>query len=152
MGLFWSRQWGPPYTNPSLKSRFGYTGREFDAETGLQFNRARYYDPATGRWVSQDPKGFAAGDVNLYRYVGNGPVNATDPSGLEGWTYNDTLAYLATDYPLVYQWFKESDGLLQLDYSNWFARRFTDTYDGKIVDDKPRLYLTKCIFLERSGG
>jgi RHS repeat-associated protein len=62
--------------------RFGWTGRERDAETGLQYNRARYYDPRTARWFSQDPIGFAAGDANLYRYVGNAPTVATDPSGL----------------------------------------------------------------------
>ena len=36
----------------------------------------------TGRWVSEDPIGFAAGDVNLVRYVANGPIGARDPSGL----------------------------------------------------------------------
>ena len=61
---------------------FGYTGREWDSDIGLQYNRARWYDPKQGRWISQDPIGFAAGDENLYRYVGNGPTNATDPSGL----------------------------------------------------------------------
>ncbi len=61
---------------------FGYTGREHDAESHLQFNRARYHDAALGRWISEDPIGFAAGDENLSRYVGNGPTNATDPSGL----------------------------------------------------------------------
>ncbi|HJT23203.1 MAG TPA: RHS repeat-associated core domain-containing protein, partial [bacterium] len=40
------------------------------------------YDTRTGRWTSQDPTGFAAGDANLYRYAGNGPTNAVDPSGL----------------------------------------------------------------------
>ena len=40
------------------------------------------YDPRIGRWVSEDPIGFAAADPNLYRYVRNNPVNATDPSGL----------------------------------------------------------------------
>ena len=35
-----------------------------------------------GRWLSQDPIGFAAGDANLYRYVGNGATNAVDPTGL----------------------------------------------------------------------
>jgi RHS repeat-associated protein len=34
-------------------------GREADSETGLQYNRARYYDPKVGRWLSQDPLGFA---------------------------------------------------------------------------------------------
>ena len=47
----------------------------------LQYNRARYYDASTHRWISQDPLGFDAGDSNLYRYVNNGPTGATDPSG-----------------------------------------------------------------------
>ncbi|MFO0011411.1 MAG: RHS repeat-associated core domain-containing protein, partial [Planctomycetota bacterium] len=58
-----------------------YTGREFDRDVGLQYNRARWYDPTTGRWISQDPIGFAGGDANLYRYVGNHGTYATDPSG-----------------------------------------------------------------------
>ncbi|MBX9627998.1 MAG: RHS repeat-associated core domain-containing protein [Gemmataceae bacterium] len=40
------------------------------------------YSPTLGRWVTQDPIGFAAGDANLYRFVGNDPINKTDPSGL----------------------------------------------------------------------
>lgn len=40
------------------------------------------YDPSTGQWISQDPIEFDAGDPNLYRYVGNDPTDATDPSGL----------------------------------------------------------------------
>jgi RHS repeat-associated protein len=62
--------------------RFKYTARESDSETGLQFNRARYYDPKTGRWTSQDPMRLSAGDANLYRYIKNGPTLFTDPSGL----------------------------------------------------------------------
>jgi RHS repeat-associated protein len=61
---------------------YGYTGREYDAESGLMFYRARTYDPATGRFLQTDPLGFTAGDANLYRYVGNKPVNFRDPSGL----------------------------------------------------------------------
>jgi len=71
-------------TNPSVKSRFGFTGRDRDRESGLQYYRARYYDPKTGNFISQNPIGFAAGDANLYRYVGNGPTNERDPSGLIG--------------------------------------------------------------------
>jgi RHS repeat-associated protein len=68
---------------PAVGDRWKFTGREWDAAVGLQYNRARYYDPAAGRWLSQDPIGFAAGDANLYRYVGNRATNATDPSGLQ---------------------------------------------------------------------
>jgi RHS repeat-associated protein len=75
---------GQPSTLDAQPStRFLYTGREFDRETGLQYNRARYYDAAISRWLSEDPIGFAAGDVNLYRYVSNHVVNGTDPSGLD---------------------------------------------------------------------
>jgi RHS repeat-associated protein len=62
--------------------RYRYTGREFDGETGLYYYRARYYDAGVGRFIGQDPIGFAAGDANLYRYVGNRPTQFIDPSGL----------------------------------------------------------------------
>ena len=49
--------------SPATTPLYFYTGREFDVETGLQYNRARYYDATTGRWMSQDPMGFDAGDL-----------------------------------------------------------------------------------------
>ena len=73
----------------AVHSLFGYTGRDWDADASLQYNRARWYDPATGRWLSQDPIGFKAGDANLYRYVGNGATTKTDPSGLKESTLID---------------------------------------------------------------
>jgi len=63
-------------------TRYLYTAREFDVDTGLQYNRNRWYDSNTGRFLSEDPIGFAGDPSNLYRYVGNGPTNGTDPSGL----------------------------------------------------------------------
>lgn len=66
----------------SVDFRFGYTGREWDKETGLNYYRARYYDANTGNFISVDPLSFAAGDTNLYRYVGNTPTLYTDPTGL----------------------------------------------------------------------
>jgi len=60
-----------------------YTGREPDSATGLIYYRARWFDPNLGRFISEDPIGFAAGDANLSRYVGNSSPNATDPSGLD---------------------------------------------------------------------
>jgi RHS repeat-associated protein len=80
--------------NPSVQFRYGYTGRELDLESGLDYYRARYYDPQVGRFISVDPMGFGAGDTNLYRYVGNNSTNAIDPSGLS-WelpaSWNDNL-------------------------------------------------------------
>jgi RHS repeat-associated protein len=68
-------------TNSGIDFRFGYTGRELDAETGLYYYRARYYDSQTGQFIGQDPLSFGAGDGNLYRYVFNNSTNFTDPSG-----------------------------------------------------------------------
>jgi RHS repeat-associated protein len=70
-------------TDAAYGGRYKYTGREYDAATGLQYNRARYYDATTGRWTGQDRMGFAAGDSNLYRYVFNKPNTDTDPSGFQ---------------------------------------------------------------------
>jgi RHS repeat-associated protein len=65
----------------SVTNPFQYTGREMDAETGLYYYRARYYDPASGRFLSEDPVRFSAG-VNFYDYVYNNPVRYADPMGL----------------------------------------------------------------------
>jgi RHS repeat-associated protein len=68
----------------AFRNTFTYTGREYDEETGLYFYRARYYDPKLGRFLNPDPIGFEGGDTNLYAYVGNNPVNRTDPQGTMG--------------------------------------------------------------------
>jgi RHS repeat-associated protein len=70
-------------SNPSNGDRFKFTGREYDSITGQYYYRARYYDAAVGRFSSEDPIGFAAGDPNLYGYVRNRPTLATDPSGMD---------------------------------------------------------------------
>src|SRR5262249_10905199 len=60
---------------------YGFAGREWDAETGLYYYRARYYDPKAGRFISEDPIAFLGG-INMYAYVRNGPTILVDPSGL----------------------------------------------------------------------
>jgi len=72
-------------------TRYLYTGREWDSDVELYYYRARWYDPGTGRFISQDPIGFGGGDANLYRYVANSSVNARDPSGREPWNYHYQL-------------------------------------------------------------
>jgi RHS repeat-associated protein len=70
-------------TQPSNGDRYKWTGRELDSETGLQYNRARYYAGTLERWTTQDPVGLAAGDPDLYRYAANAPTMASDPAGLD---------------------------------------------------------------------
>jgi len=72
-------------SNPAISHRFAFTGREFDSATGLYYYRARYYDAPLGLFLSEDPRGFNAGPANFYTYVGNSPLNATDPLGEEAW-------------------------------------------------------------------
>ncbi len=50
--------------------------------TGLVYMRARYFDPDSARFVTEDPAGFSSGDYNLYRFARNDPVNFVDPAGL----------------------------------------------------------------------
>ena len=66
----------------ALDSAFGFVGRELDVDSGLHYNRARWYDAKLGKFISADPIGFAGGDANLYRYAGNDPINSSDPTGL----------------------------------------------------------------------
>jgi len=64
---------------------YGYTGEEQDAETGLVYLRARYYDPSLGRFVSADPYWGSLEEPasqNRYTYVHNKPLELSDPSGL----------------------------------------------------------------------
>src|SRR5439155_8379942 len=68
-------------TDSANAPRFLYASGEWDNNLGLYHFGARWDDPVDGRWISQDPLGLGP-DTNPYRYVGNGPVNRTDPTGL----------------------------------------------------------------------
>jgi RHS repeat-associated protein len=70
-------------TNSTYAPLQTYTGQILDPTTGLLFYDARWYDPTLARFVSADPIGFAAGDANLTRYVGNSFANAVDPARLD---------------------------------------------------------------------
>ncbi len=106
---------------------FTFVGREtyqHDSELDLYFATSRHLDPVTGRWVSQDPIRWQAGDENLYRYVRNNPASAVDPSGeqecdencnvrtLSGWdTATEAEKFIATvailDPMVVQYWYQE---------------------------------------------
>src|SRR5215216_4566087 len=81
--------WGT-ISSTMYDNRFLFTGREYAATyratTNAAFNfyeyRARAYNPKVGRFMSEDPKLFDAGDYNLFRYCHNDPIDFTDPMGL----------------------------------------------------------------------
>jgi RHS repeat-associated protein len=66
----------------SLVNPFRYTARESDTETGLYYYRARYYDPAAGRFLNEDRITFSGG-IDFYPYTHNNPANLFDPSGMQ---------------------------------------------------------------------
>jgi len=63
----------------------GYTGHVNDPDTGFVYMQARYYDPATGRFLSIDPVGPSPGSLfhfNRYDYADNNPIVNIDPTGM----------------------------------------------------------------------
>lgn len=66
-------------TGAATTNSFGFTGREEDG-TGLMYYRARYYNPSTQRFISEDPIGLLGG-INSYGYVDQSPTQYTDPAG-----------------------------------------------------------------------
>jgi RHS repeat-associated protein len=92
-------------TSGTMSADFGFTGQYYDQPSGLLLAPYRGYSAALGRWISRDPLGERGG-INLYGYVGNEPVNRTDPTGLvyfagntmpnkcRPWNNSDTAALL----------------------------------------------------------
>ena len=75
---------GSVIASSAISAPWLFTGRRYDRESGLYHYRARTYSAELGRFLQMDPIKFDAGDPNIFRYVGNDPVNGTDPSGLWG--------------------------------------------------------------------
>ena len=78
-------------TIETAKSDIGYTGHKYDADLGLNYMQARYYDPVLGRFMSNDPlatlEHFKEGNLlgfNRYTYANNNPYKYTDPTGEAG--------------------------------------------------------------------
>jgi len=72
--------WGTPHS--AIGNSWMFTGRQVDEETGLYYYRARYYDPAKGRFLQRDPMEYVDG-MNLYEYVRSNPLKVSDSLGLK---------------------------------------------------------------------
>ncbi len=84
---------------PLQRFPFMFTGRApTEAGVSLSYHRYRHYDTSSAVFISQDPIGFDGGDVNLYRYVGNGPTDSLDALGLRDFTVCEmiTMACIPT--------------------------------------------------------
>ena len=95
-------------SNNTFQNIFAYTGAVIDEESGLYYLNARYYDPATARFISEDP--VRDGD-SWYMYCAGDPVNCTDPTGL--YNRNKAVAYATRwshghNFP-AYEYLKDGD-------------------------------------------
>jgi len=84
-------------SNTAIHRWAGYAGYHADVNTGLDYADHRWYDPAVGRWISEDPLGFGGGDSNVSRYVGNDVTNRVDPTGLT--PFKPFIAYSGPEVP-----------------------------------------------------
>jgi RHS repeat-associated protein len=103
-------------SNATNGDRFKWAGMAFDAAIGLYFDKARYYDPVTGRFIKQDPAGFGAGDVNLYRYTENDPTDLADLNGEQDFLdYIPVVGTLGALWDTTSTYSRESRRAVELD-------------------------------------
>jgi len=96
--------WSSTLTASASANAILFAGMDCDPATGLYYDRARWYGSSTGGFLGRDP---AQSDANLYRYVGNNPTGAVDPSGMaltfpgagDSWTASANPATPATPGP-----------------------------------------------------
>jgi RHS repeat-associated protein len=119
-------------TNAGNGDRFKFAGMEYDSVTGQYYDRARYYNPTTGCFESQDPIRFSGGDSNLYRYVTNSPTLYTDPSG----THKQDNFYGYND-PRFRAWFHRFDKLTGKNQPNATRQEIKEHHDDWLEQGEP---------------
>jgi RHS repeat-associated protein len=97
-----------------LKQPIRFQGQYYDHETGLHYNRHRYYDPHSGRFVSKDPIGLRGG-INVHSY-GDNPITWVDPMGLQ--------TYMSQNAGLPAWEYKENKPITQI-HGNWCGPNWT---------------------------
>ena len=131
-------------TAPTVENPFQFAGQYTDAKTGLQDLRARYYDPATGQFLSRDP--LEDTTLHPFAYADNDPTNATDPSGLSAWSTVSDAAAGALDGLTGGYSTKLAASLLDFnldcaDFGAGFSALRTATFVGSLADGEGGLAL-----------
>ncbi|WP_404465211.1 RHS repeat-associated core domain-containing protein [Vreelandella aquamarina] len=120
-----------------------FQGQWHDKESGLYYNRHRYYDPQQGRYISQDPIGLRGG-MNHYNYAGNDPINFIDPKGLKtevitfegvGWG-SSSFSHVATNIDdTIYSW--GPNGMSIMPYQDYMERNTFRNAKGYTLNLSP---------------
>ena len=133
--------------DPKVNIPFRFQGQYYDEESGLHYNRFRYYDPEIGRFVSQDPIGLDGG-LNIYVYVKN-PVQWVDPSGLDSkWVRNWKDRYgrtLAADHQ-VHHIIPKDQNIVRL------ARALCSNFDEHSAENLIALPETSAVISQSGNG
>ena len=131
---------------------FRYQGQYEDEETGLYYNRFRYYDPKTGNYISQDPIGLAGGNPTLYGYVFD-PNTQIDPFGLDCGkitpkykTIQDEITQKAKrTAAVVDRWLASSNSKWANAYRNFATTNpnFAALIKGRVIDRRMNAWMRK---------
>ena len=116
-----------------LDQPYMFSTKEYDLQTGLTYYGYRYYNPSIGKWTTRDPIEEER-DINLYRVVGNNPVNFVDPEGLTWWAplipiMNWAAPYLPIVETAIYRT-TQGYGMINLGECNWkdFNKGFNEDW------------------------
>ena len=101
----WGEQWiDQRKTGYTYNTRYTFSGKERDEETGFSYFGARYYQPNLSIWLSVDPMADKYPGVSLYTYCGNNPVALKDPNGRDIYEFDENGNYIQSvshEYDIV---------------------------------------------------
>jgi RHS repeat-associated protein len=120
-----------------VENNIRFQGQYWDEETGLHYNRHRYYDPGTGQFTQQDPIGLLGG-VNSYRYAAN-PIGWIDPLGLSCEESNGSQSNKPKVIPGKYKLTKEMDPMFKREEDPDIFHPVWGTDTVKYLDDNELL-------------
>jgi RHS repeat-associated protein len=125
--------------NSSVVNDFRFPGQYYDEETGLHYNYHRYYDPQTGRYLTPDPIGLAGGDMALYSYSLDNPINLSDSDGKQ-WQLYLQRVLIAICEKLMWDEFKNEEEKRKL---------LNEELKKMIIDNRNALRLKRNQCIER---